>query len=331
MQKRVIKYSSIGQYRNLVKDIQHFYDGVLPKVKMTGSVKIHGTNASVVLPAVGEPYAQSRSNIITPEKDNSGFAAWFETERRFFDLIVAGYLREVLDIRDDHDVVIYGEWAGKGIQRGVAVSEVPKFFYVFGVKVVTEEPNDDGDDNHYWVEDYPNFSNGHDIIDARHIWRHEIEIDFNSPQSIQNELIKITEEIEKECPVGKHFGVSGVGEGVVWKFHTEDGKQFICKVKGEKHSVSKVKKLAEVDTVKLNSINEFVEYSATDNRMEQGFQEACNGDADRKLIGTFIGWVNKDIHKEESDTLESNGLTMKDVGSAISKKARNWFFQKEQN
>ena len=50
-------------------------------------------------------------------------------------------------------------------------------------------------------------------------------------------MIEITEAVENECPVGKHFGVSGVGEGVVWTCVSEgwndSGTWF--KVKGEAH------------------------------------------------------------------------------------------------
>ena len=60
-----------------------------------------------------------------------------------------------------------------------------------------------------------------------------IAIDFNNPEKAQNELIKIMEEVEAECPIGKAFGVSGTGEGVVISHLTEDGSLIQAKVKGE--------------------------------------------------------------------------------------------------
>ncbi len=62
----------------------------------------------------------------------------------------------------------------------------------------------------------------------------------------------------------------------------------------------------------------------------QAFTEACENNADRKLLGAFIKWVANDLIKEESDTLADNGLTMKDVGGTMSKKAKIWFFSKEE-
>jgi hypothetical protein len=42
-----------------------------------------------------------------------------------------------------------------------------------------------------------------------------MEIDFNMPQLVQNQLSEITIAVEEECPVAKAFGFSGIGEGIV--------------------------------------------------------------------------------------------------------------------
>lgn len=64
----------------------------------------------------------------------------------------------------------------------------------------------------------------------------EIEIDFNKPELAQERLIEITEQVEKECPVGKFFDVSGVGEGVVWDKIGATTSEFRFKVKGDAHA-----------------------------------------------------------------------------------------------
>lgn len=67
--------------------------------------KIDGTNAAVGVTEDGEVYAQSRTRIITPQADNFGFAAWVaEHEAKFRELLGPG--------------LHFGEWWGKGIQRG---------------------------------------------------------------------------------------------------------------------------------------------------------------------------------------------------------------------
>jgi len=44
--------------------------------------------------------------------------------------------------------------------------------------------------------------------------------------------------------------------------------------------------------------------------------------------GDYLRWVVTDILKEEADTMEASGLTAKDVGGAISKKAKMYWFAK---
>ena len=97
------------------------------------------------------------------------------------------------------------------------------------------------------------------------------------------------------------------------------------KVKGEKHSVSKVKTLAAVDPEKLASIEAFVKYACTETRMEQGIQEIG---LDFTLVGPFLGWMNRDIIKEESDVLAASNLSMNVVGKFISNKAKSFYLTK---
>ena len=121
-----------------------------------------------------------------------------------------------------------------------------------------------------------------------------------------------------------------VGEGLVYKIDTEKGT-IRFKVKGEKHSSSKVKKLAPVDTEKLNSIREFAEYSVTESRLEQGIEKvftSVNEEIDIRKMGNFLRWITNDIIKEEMDTLKDNGLEPKEITKAVSNIARQWFLNK---
>jgi len=64
-------------------------------------------------------FAGSRSKWVTPEDDNFGFAKWVEKNRD-----------ELLHLGPGYH---YGEWWGKGIQRGYSQSE--KRFSLFNVKL----------------------------------------------------------------------------------------------------------------------------------------------------------------------------------------------------
>ena len=118
------------------------------------------------------------------------------------------------------------------------------------------------------------------------------------------------------------IAAAGIGEGVVW---TADwnGKQYRFKVKGEKHSSSKVKTLASVDTDKIESCQKFAEYAVTESRFEQALQAVFpDGNLDVKQIGALLKWMNTDIIKEEMDTLTSNGLEFKEVAKHIADATR---------
>lgn len=135
--------------------------------------------------------------------------------------------------------------------------------------------------------------------------------------------------LNKEGEVVGKVEACFVGEGVAWsptdnELAKNSGLWF--KVKGDKHSVSKVKTLAAVDPERLASIQQFVEYAVTENRLQQGIDEIG---LDIKNMGAFLSWVNRDIIKEEGDVLAHNGLVMKDVAKFISNKARAWFLTKE--
>ena len=189
-------------------------------------------------------------------------------------------------------------------------------FVVFGCKV---------DDN--WI-DFERFDNEQGIYNINQFPTYSIDIDFNQPELAQNKLIEMTMQVEDECPVGKYFGVSGVGEGIVFKCNY-NGQQYTFKSKGEKHSASKVKTIASVNVDEINSINEFVDYVLTESRLQQGIDKLkeTGKTVDQKSTGDYLKWIVGDVLKEENDTIVANQLDVKKVCSAISNKARIWYFQ----
>jgi hypothetical protein len=120
-------------------------------------------------------------------------------------------------------IAIFGEWCGTGIQKGVAIAQLPKMFVIFAVKAIDAEGNgtwldisedeqclfccgDDGNDlSIQSIYDFPTY---------------EVDIDFNYPELSQNKMIEITEAVEAECPVGKYF-FNSMNGATVW---LEDGK-----------------------------------------------------------------------------------------------------------
>jgi hypothetical protein len=337
-----IPYPEIAQFRNAIHQVTNkarqtgvdangdpVYDHAktLPVLTYEGTVKLHGTNAAIGLDrTTGELWFQSRENVITLEKDNAGFVRHFNE----IDKLAKGgptplkaWLSTV--VSDAKVVVVFGEWCGGNVQPNVALANLPKRFVVFGVKA------DDVWMNRSYVALVKNELLG--IENIYDFYTERIDIDFSFPQLVQNILADLTVKVEAECPFAKAHGVSGVGEGIVWKclnFGWED-PMFYFKVKGEKHSVTKVKKLAAVDIEKVNSFREFAEKTVTENRCRQGVDKLreAGKKTDRTSLGDFLKWVQADVEKEESDTAKASGLDLKAASGEITKAARTWFFKNE--
>lgn len=325
-------FGSITQFRNICKQIKmeaeyqgkdadgkDIYNPNAPKpiLTFTGTVKLHGTNAAVVYSKEHGLYAQSRERVLSIESDNAGFAFYVESNREYFEKAYG----QALEDQGLDTLIVYGEWAGGNIQKGVGVCNIEKQFYPFLCKHLYKDTEFSfipyweatPESKEYPITSFPTFT---------------LDIDFNHPELVQNELIRITEEVERECPVAKHFGHSGIGEGVVW---TADwnGKQYRFKVKGEKHSSSKVKTLASVNTDKIESCQKFAEYAVTESRFEQALQAVFpDENLDVKQIGALLKWMNTDIVKEEMDTLVANNLEFKEVVKYVADATKKRFFER---
>jgi len=342
--KKHISFPSIEQFRNVIAGINRqynfvgldengeaIYDSTLPKPVLTfkGTVKLHGTNAGVCFNDLDGLWYQSRENIITPEKDNAGFAFFADANKEQFASMFAKIAERSNIDTTKNTISIYGEWCGGNIQKGVAICNLPKSFFIFGVKVtphhiegVEKQPSA------YWV-DYTDLKNNEaKIYNIDDFETYSMDIDFNMPELVQNKLGELTLSVEEECPVVKAFGFSGIGEGIVWSCELK-GNIHRFKVKGEKHSSSKVKKLASVDTEKITSIKEFVDYAVTESRFNQAIEKIFpnNEPVDVKKLGDVMRWVVNDIIKEETDTLVQNNLEPKDIGKYVSNKVREMFFK----
>ena len=344
-----IAFPKIKQFKDCVHNVRHktrftgldeetgepIYDHLapLPRLKFRGTVKLHGTNAAVVLhPDWTDEniVAQSRSRICTVLNDNAGFAAFVHGREIPFEKLFA---RVFLSVErkgnkiGDNPVAIYGEWCGSNIQGGVGLSELAsKMFVIFAVRIGAE-------DETRWLELDPSLSdpeNGiYNILDYPY-W--DMTVDFEQPAFARNIMVDLTLSVEEECPVAKAHGVEkGTGEGVVWKC-VESGFEdsgFWFKVKGEKHSVSKVKTLSPVDPEMMKNAQEFVESNVTENRCLQGIQtlQEMGAELSMKSTGIFLKWIFEDIISEEKDTLTASSLDAKTVSKPISEKARKWYFK----
>jgi len=293
-------------------------------VSYKAKVKLHGTNAAVQVHPGGKIICQSRESIITPEKDNAGFARWVDSNKDLW--------------RDAEDYIIYGEWIGPGIQKNVAVSQIPKkVFAVFAARplnnpeVLIVEP-----------DELSILVYGNPGVYVLPWYEKSIDIDWKqSDEELTKTIAPINEwvlAIEANDPwVEKTFGVKGTGEGLVFypvstpHLGFEHFTNLTFKAKGEKHKNIATAKPVQVSAEAAASIEAFVGLVLTDARLEQGATKVSAEGAltyDMKNTGKFVTWVSADVEKETQDELAASGLTFKEVQKALSDKARAWYLAK---
>lgn len=335
MQKDFIKFPSISAFKDCIKKVKSnstyigknedgwpIFDDTkkLPTIEYKGTVKIHGTNASIVF-CKDQFYVQSRNRIITPDSDNYGFATF-----AYSVLETNPFKPDV--INEYETVLVYGEWTGPGVQDGVGVNGIPeKIFVVFNIIGILGG-KEFVLDNSLAEDWHPRIYN----IDKFGVY--SLTIDFDKPAASQAYLIQLCDMVEKECPVAKFFGISGIGEGVVWApkdtvTYSDPGYRF--KVKGEKHNgSSETKILAPIDVEKVASISDFIKDTVTEGRLLQGLEylKEMNKPLDRTSTGEFIRWITGDIIKEHTDVMAASYISIKDLSAPLSIKARNWYFGK---
>jgi hypothetical protein len=305
-------------------------------------VKLHGTNAGIRITPDGVVVAQSRKDELVNGRDNAGFAAWVKENEVFFQAVA----------HPTYTMVLFGEWCGQSIQKGVAVSQIGmKIFAIFSVRYyldgrcVKELLNPEDivkgvvcDTTKSATGAYPKLPHNLYVLP----WYHQgLEVNFNDSLSqaaaaeVMHEMVL---SVEAEDPwIKSIFNVSGVGEGLVWypapnediPFHEDRDVHLMFKTKGEKHSTTKVKTLTVKYTVEqVAKIDDFVSTFVTDARCEQGLTEACGGEVDMTKIGQFIGWMCQDIKAESVQEVEASEFKWKDLNKAVVVAVKEWYTNK---
>ena len=331
-----LPFPSINQFRNVVQHVRRKAsfrglddagEAILdhaakpPTLSFCGTVKLHGTNAAVVFSPTGVTF-QSRERVLSETSDNAGFYAHMIQHHSALWLLYETLVEASgKTFGEDPTIAVYGEWCGGNIQKGVGISGLPKMFVVFAVQINGE----------WFNEALPSFTSKEaSIYSIYQFPKWFMTIDFEQPEAKQNLLGTLTQAVEDECPVGKHFGQAGVGEGIVWRCVEDPSSDLWFKVKGEKHSASKVKTLAAVDVEAAETIREFITQVVTPARLQQGLQNLVNEQGkpfDMTSIGDFIRWIHGDVVKEESDTMEASGIDAKKIGGPIAQAAKRWYVE----
>ncbi|MEK0324106.1 MAG: RNA ligase family protein [Nitrosopumilus sp.] len=348
-----LKFPSIGNFKSLMYVCNKLPYNHLEHdlyIHMRPRTKLHGTNAAVrIYPGDNLVTAQSRNRKLEIGNDNFGFAAWVKENEKIFLYSYTGMT--------EHCYTIFGEWAGKGIQKSDAISKTDRAFHVFMVTVQDAtgkvlgcftSPEEIED---LWlykiVEEIDNlhvipWAGPELIINASNT-------ELNGPEI--NNINKMVEMCSERCEYTfKHFGIEEGGEGFVYystvfegdieacaassPIHAKDllawQGNFMFKAKGENHTVEKGSKPAAIDPLVLAQQSDFTQRFCTDARLAQGAKEVNEGSEDysRRETGKFIAWVCSDVHKETEHEREEAEVNWKAISKGIATYARRWYLER---
>lgn len=341
----MIKFPKIRQFRDALFEMRQS-DTLPDRIEYEGTIKLHGTNAGVVINGDNSFYCQSRNRVIEPGDDNLGFAAWFHglaaTDAIFVCREFRSMARDAIGMgeswAEDCQVVVCGEWCGEKIQNGVGINHMPRKWVVFAIGVrymKGEEEVVEYVDRYIEKGDFA-VMHRFGIRFTREFPSFRVTVDRTSPGFAQNYVAKITELVEQYCPVAEALadipaGGSTIGEGLVWRplrGTAQDNPALWFKTKGEKHSASKVKTIAAVDPALSTNVTEFVKNTVTDVRCQQGIDYLTEHglELSKRSTGEFLKWVGGDVLDEEKAVMEASGLERKDVGPHVGRAAREWYF-----
>ena len=268
-----IKWRSINKFSDIFKMATKHN---VATATINAKVKLHGTNGGLRL-VPGGIQPQKRSGDCSVTDDNAGFARWVEDTVRRED-----------DTSCYDGVVIYGEWAGNGIQSGDAVCQAQKTFYVFAIRMSDEYTivNPSSIETH--LEKMLTMESLDQIRVIPWLYDQDIVIELSNHKQTQEVVDNLVSHVDQigECdPLIKQlWGIEGPGEGLVGYFTSMtfyDGTEVsplfwmdcTFKVKTVAHSVQKNKNRGGIGVEKPEGVDDFVQMFVTNQRMEQMLTE----------------------------------------------------------
>ena len=323
----MIKWQKIGKFSDAVA---YARCKGLGEVAYVGTVKLHGTNAGVRRTPDGRLLVQSR-NSAGLDGGHAGF--WqFVQERRDAINALFQWTMHANNLPGDTDAVLFGEWVGPGIQKSVAINQLPeKQWVLFGARVVEDKRQlrvlhaNPGVGIH-------NINRGPTFL---------LDVDYNAPLAeITETLTRWTLDVERECPWASRFEIYGVGEGIVWKprdepfIHISD---LWFKTKGEQHRNKKDRGSANTKVKDKPAVSDdvvsFVNEHLTERRLEQGLEALAEQGRTLTMRNTksFLDAVLNDLRLETANEREASALEWKPIGSFASRKAVGWFKERVNN
>ena len=343
----MIRYIHVHQLHNVVRVVAERRERghAITRVAYRGTVKLHGSNASVVCTPTGlQP--QSRNRELSVGEDNLGFANFIAGERQTEVLrALECELRARIGLAEAKPLALFGEWVGPGVQKGAAVSSLPaKQWVLFAVATKDAEQTkpvvegEDEDAHRRWFDALPELGDRFaeagifSIVDGP---RHELELDFDDRGALElaaDRVERLTRAIDERCPWAARFGVEGPGEGLVWQplgEHFGDD-ELAFKSKGDKHQIAArtgPRKSANLEPEQLASVEEFVAHALSEARMAQGLEVLRERELplEMRSLGDYLRWLAGDVQRECADELACAALDWKQIVKPLNERAKAYF------
>ena len=290
-----------------------------------GQPKVHGTNGALIIIDGLQPIrAQSRNRLLSLGSDNMGFASFaaLNEEDLRYDLVElleedAGLLQDACI--EPFPVHLYGEWAGPGVKRGVAVSSMKeRRFFPFAVSY--------GDNPLRVVAPFEG-----KVLKTMADFGAERRVTFD-PSTFEGyeeayvAIQEATDEFEEECPVAAFYGHKGMGEGLVW---TSTCGRFRFKSKGAKHQQVRKPLPTPLDPKEQELAKSFAHSVVTPARMEGAYawMAEMGHPMDRASTGKIISYILDDVQAECIEEWKEVGIPWKPCAGHIATMARTMFFE----
>lgn len=310
-----VKWQSIERFQSMFKYANRFKPAINHIFRT--KIKLHGTNASLTFTKDGV-IGGKRTGFVSIEKDNAGFARW--TLNTFHNKPVNPELE---------GYIFYGEWAGKGVQKTDAVSQIEnKCFFIFTAKNEEGHRIYEPDEIEKLVEKAGLSDNS--TVKVIPWFDNSVELNLHDSDQCQEYFEKMVDQVDqiaKEDPyIKSEFDISGPGEGLVGYCISDPDSQLLFKVKTENHSVQKVKDRKSIKIEFSPNTKAFVDQFFTEARFEQIRSETISDDLEMKQLGKFIKDVVSDVQKESLNELaESPDVEWKDIVNMGVSKVKSWF------
>ncbi|KAI4264378.1 MAG: hypothetical protein L6R42_000505 [Xanthoria sp. 1 TBL-2021] len=309
-------------------------------IPIVGTVKLHGAHVDWVISRDDSIRVQSRNMLeLAVGNDNYGFAAFSNPIRDVILRLKEGIVHRYMQLNPDrtvdldHPVIISGEWCGQSVQKGVAVSQLPRHFVIISIRI-----------NDTWVSE-TEYADIHDESNGiYHIGKagcYRLDLDTEDIDPSEAAIQAIVTDVEKTCPYGLTRNVTGRGEGIVWKACNHmDTPEMWFKYKGDSTAVSHNWKHVKGSGTVKGTENagaaddrereyNFARSVVTERRLEQGLEYlAETGTARKGGLGEFLGWVTNDVLVEEKKEMTEMNIGRGRLKPAIRSIANTWYNQK---